>query len=197
MNNSLKLTILSAMMFLCSAGAMAQTNLSGRTYYNANIMAEDLNATTKDIDKKIADARVRAYAKIEQKKGRKPNEKEKAAIEKELQKAAEVSKAVKNGGITIKIKIDFTSDKDMVMDAESKVTEEVLKAAGVSWLKRKAMKAALSLAPSKIKGTYVVNGNMVILDEDGEKDTLTLSPDGKYLYGKYDKKRNFKLTRTK
>lgn len=197
MKNSLKLTILSAMMFLCSAGAMAQTNLSGRTYYNANIMAEDLNATTKDIDKKIADARVRAYAKIEQKKGRKPNEKEKAAIEKELQKAAEVSKAVKNGGITIKIKIDFTSDKDMVMDAESKVTEEVLKAAGVSWLKRKAMKAALSLAPSKIKGTYVVNGNMVIFDEDGEKDTLTLSPDGKYLYGKYDKKRNFKLTRTK
>ena len=197
MNNSLKLTILSAMMFLCSAGAMAQTNLSGRTYYNANIMAEDLNATTKDIDKKIADARVRAYAKIEQKKGRKPNEKEKAAIEKELQKAAEVSKAVKNGGITIKIKIDFTSDKNMVMDAESKVTEEVLKAAGVSWLKRKAMKAALSLAPSKIKGTYVVNGNMVIFDEDGEKDTLTLSPDGKYLYGKYDKKRNFKLTRTK
>lgn len=197
MKNSLKLTILSAIMFLCSAGAMAQTNLSGRTYYNANIMAEDLNATTKDIDKKIADARVRAYAKIEQKKGRKPNEKEKAAIEKELQKAAEVSKAVKNGGITIKIKIDFTSDKDMVMDAESKVTEEVLKAAGVSWLKRKAMKAALSLAPSKIKGTYVVNGNMVIFDEDGEKDTLTLSPDGKYLYGKYDKKRNFKLTRTK
>ena len=197
MKNSLKLTILSAMMFLCSAGAMAQTNLSGRTYYNANIMAEDLNATSKDIDKKLADARVRAYAKIEQKKGRKPNEKEKAAIEKELQKAAEVSKAVKNGGITIKIKIDFTSDKDMVMDAESKVTEEVLKAAGVSWLKRKAMKAALSLAPSKIKGTYVVNGNMVIFDEDGEKDTLTLSPDGKYLYGKYDKKRNFKLTRTK
>ena len=197
MKNSLKLTILSAMMFLCSAGAMAQTNLSGRTYYNANIMAEDLNATTKDIDKKLADARVRAYAKIEQKKGRKPNEKEKAAIEKELQKAAEVSKAVKNGGITIKIKIDFTSDKDMVMDAESKVTEEVLKAAGIGWLKRKAMKAALSLAPSKIKGTYVVNGNMVIFDEDGEKDTLTLSPDGKYLYGKYDKKRNFKLTRTK
>lgn len=197
MNNSLKLTILSAMMFLCSAGAMAQTNLSGRTYYNANIMAEDLNATSKDIDKKLADARVRAYAKIEQKKGRKPNEKEKAAIEKELQKAAEVSKAVKNGGITIKIKIDFTSDKNMVMDAESKVTDEVLKAAGIGWLKRKAMKAALSLAPSKIKGTYVVNGNMVILDEDGEKDTLTLSPDGKYLYGKYDKKRNFKLTRTK
>ena len=197
MKNSLKLTILSAIMFLCSAGAMAQTNLSGRTYYNANIMAEDLNDTTKDIDKKIADARVRAYAKIEQKKGRKPNEKEKAAIEKELQKAAEVSKAVKNGGITIKIKIDFTSDKDMVMDAESKVTDEVLKAAGIGWLKRKAMKAALSLAPSKIKGTYVVNGNMVIFDEDGEKDTLTLSPDGKYLYGKYDKKRNFKLTRTK
>lgn len=197
MKNSLKLTILSAIMFLCSAGAMAQTNLSGRTYYNANIMAEDLNATTKDIDKKLADARVRAYAKIEQKKGRKPNEKEKAAIEKELQKAAEVSKAVKNGGITIKIKIDFTSDKNMVMDAESKVTEEVLKAAGIGWLKRKAMKAALSLAPSKIKGTYVVNGNMVIFDEDGEKDTLTLSPDGKYLYGKYDKKRNFKLTRTK
>ena len=197
MKNSLKLQILSAIFFLFGTSVMAQTNLSGRTYYNANIMAEDLNATSKDIDKKLADARVRAYAKIEQKKGRKPNEKEKAAIEKELQKAAEVSKAVKNGGITIKIKIDFTSDKDMVMDAESKVTEEVLKAAGVSWLKRKAMKAALSLAPSKIKGTYVVNGNMVIFDEDGEKDTLTLSPDGKYLYGKYDKKRNFKLTRTK
>ena len=42
-----------------------------------------------------------------------------------------------------------------------------------------------------------MKGNMVIFDEDDDKDTLRLSNDGKYLYGKLDKKTNFKLTRTK
>lgn len=67
----------------------------------------------------------------------------------------------------------------------------------MGWLKRKAIKAALAIAPSKSTCTYLVKDNQIILDDDGEKDTLTISADGKYLYGKFDKKTGFKLTRTK
>jgi hypothetical protein len=42
----------------------------------------------------------------------------------------------------------------------------------------------------------VVQGNLVIMDPKDEPDTLRLSDDGKYLYGKFDKKTDFKLTRT-
>ena len=79
-----------------------------------------------------------------------------------------------------------------------KLAEEAMKAAGIGWLKRKAMKAALAVAPSSEKGTYVVKGQQVIMtDSNGEKDTLMLSQDGQYLSGKMDKDTPFKLKRKK
>ena len=79
-----------------------------------------------------------------------------------------------------------------------RVCDEAMKAAGLGWLQRKAMKAALAVAPSSEKGTYVVKGQQVIMtDSNGEKDTLMLSQDGQYLSGKMDKDTPFKLKRKK
>ena len=76
-------------------------------------------------------------------------------------------------------------------------SDDALKAAGIGWAKRKLLKAALAVAPSSTKATYTVKDNLVILNESGDLDTLRLSDDGKFLYGKIDNKTNFKLTRTK
>ncbi|MBR5748972.1 MAG: hypothetical protein IKY01_09345 [Prevotella sp.] len=196
MNNVIKLQIIFAMMMLCGSNVFAQTNLAGRTYYNANILADEMNKMMQEIDQKVPQAKAKAYAKFEKKKGRKPTEKEKAVLEKELNEAVAEARAVKKG-MTTAITVDFKTDKDAVMNADVKISDEALKAAGIGWLKRKAMKAALAVAPSKSKCTYIVKNNQIILDDSGEKDTLTLSTDGKFLYGKFDKKTNFKLTRTK
>ena len=196
MNNKLKLKILSAIILLCGTNMFAQTNMTGRTYYNANIMADEMNKIMQEIDQKIPQAKAKAYAKFEQKKGRKPTEKEKAVLEKELNDAVAQARALKKG-MTIAITIDFKTEKDAVMDANTKISDDALKAAGIGWIKRKALKAALAVAPSKSKCTYIVKNNQIILDDSEEKDTLTISADGKYLYGKFDKKTSFKLTRTK
>ena len=42
---------------------------------------------------------------------------------------------------------------------------------------------------------YTVQGHLIICSDGTDKDTLTLSDDGKYLYGKMDDKTKFKLTR--
>ena len=188
------LTIIAVLV--CNTSMLAQTNLAGRVYYNANILADEMNKMTHDVEQDVAKGRAKIYAKFEQKKGRKPTEAEKAKLEAELQKALATARAIKKG-MTTKITVEFKNDKEVVMDADVKISDEAMKLAGISWIKRKAFKAALAMAPSKNKCTYVVNGNQIIFDDGSEKDTLRLSDDGKYLYGKFDKKTNFKLIRTK
>lgn len=100
-------------------------------------------------------------------------------------------------GMTTAITVEFKTAKDAVMKADIKISEDALKAAGIGWLKRKALKAALAVAPSSDKVTYVVKGDLIIVDDGEEKDTLRLSSDGRYLYGKFEKDVNFKLTRTR
>lgn len=55
----------------------------------------------------------------------------------------------------------------------------------------------MAAARKSQKGTYVVQGELVILDDGEEKDTLRLSPDAKHLYGIFDKDTKYTLTRTK
>ena len=193
-----RLSGLLAALFICGVLTVsAQTSLSGRTYHNANIMADELNNATKDLDKKMAEARAKAIAQGEKKKGRKLTAEETAKLDKELEENMAKIQAIKKG-MKIAITVEFKDDKNAVNKADIKVSDEVLKAAGIGWLKRKAMKAALAVAPKSEKCTYVVKGNMIIMtDRDNEKDTLTLSQDGKYITGKMDKKTAFKLSRTK
>lgn len=191
----IKLHLIAAMMFLCVTNTQAQTNLAGRVYYNANIMADELNKMSQDVEKDVAKGRARIYAKFEKKKGRKPTEAEKAKLEAELQKALATVRAVRKG-MSTKITVEFKNDKEVVMDADVRISDEAMKLAGISWVKRKAMKLAMAAMP-KSNCTYVVIGKQIIFDDGSEKDTLRLSDDGKYLYGKFDKKTNFKLTRIK
>ena len=185
---------LSIVILALSGSTFAQTqNLAGRTYYNANIMSGKMNDV---ISKAIPEAKAEKIAEIEKEKGRKLTDAEKAEVEKELQEAQTKANSVIKG-IKTEATIEFKTEKDAVMKFDMKVDEEVLKQNGIGWAKRKALKAVIALAPTTEKATYVVKGNLVILDPNDEPDTLRLSDDGKYLYGKFDEKTNYKLTRTK
>ena len=175
----------------------AQTSLAGRSYHHPNIMADAMKDATKDLDKKIAEAKKKAIAEGEKKKGRKLTAEETAKIDKVLKEKVEEVNAIKKGMKTA-ITIEFIDDKKIVLKPDIKINDDALKAAGMGWLKRKALKAALALAPKSEKGTYIVKGDMIIMtDSNNEKDTMTISKDGKFLYGKFDEKTPFKLTRTK
>ena len=182
-----------AMMTMMTVNAQS---LAGRTYHNANILAGELNKKLKEVDQKIPEIKAKKYAEFEKKNGHKPTATEKTKLDKEVNDAVAQAKALAKG-MTTAITVDFKTDKNAVMKADMKVSDDAMKAAGIGWLKRKAMKAALAVAPSSSKATYVVKGDLVILDDGEEKDTLRLSSDGKYLYGKFEKDINFKLTRTK
>jgi len=172
---------------------LAQSSLVGRTYYNANILGEKMNEA---ISMAMPDAKAKKIAEEEKAKGRKLTAAEKAEIDKKMQESLQKADAVMKG-MTTAITVEFKSETQAIMKMDMQISEDAMKKAGISWAKRKAMKAAMALAPSTQKANYVVKGNLVILDPNDESDTLRLSDDGKYLYGKFDKKTNFKLTRTK
>ena len=188
------LAIAAAMMF--AMNLQAQNSLVGRTYYNANIMTDALNEVTKDMDKKVQDAKAEEIAKLEKKEGRKATRAEIAEIDAKMQKAQKMMEAMTKG-MTTELTVTFKTEKEAVMKANISVSDEALKNAGIGWMKRKALKAAIALIPSTEKSSYIVKGNLVIMiDDDEGNDTLRLSNDGKYLYGKFDKKTDYKLTRT-
>ena len=191
--NRMLILVVVAMMTMMTVNAQ---DLAGRIYYNANILAGELNKKLKEVDQKIPEIKAQGYAKFEKKNGRQPTAAEKAKLEKELNETVAQAKAVAKG-MTTAITVEFKTEKNAVMKADVKISDDAMKAAGIGWLKRKAMKATLAVAPSSNKATYVVKGNLIILDDGKEKDTLRLSSDGKYLYGKFEKDVNFKLTRTK
>ena len=192
----MKRTLLTTIALLAVLLLQAQTNLGGRVYHHPNIMAEKLNELSKELDQKLDSAIIAAEEKAEKEKGRKLTAEEKAKIDKEVKDAVQKINALKKGMKT-SITVEFKDEKKVVFKADMSISDDALKAAGVSWIKRKAMKAALAVAPSSQKGTYEVKGNMVIMSDDEEKDTMYLSADGKKLSGVFDKEMKFTLTRTK
>lgn len=189
--------LLIALLVIVCITASAQTSLAGRAYHNPNIMADVMNGATKDLDKKVAEYRTKAIADAEKKKGRKLTAEEITKINEEIKKKLDTLEAVKKG-MKMAVTVEFKDQKNMVMKQDTKISDAALKAAGIGWLKRKALKAALAVAPSSEKGTYIVKDNMVIItDKDKEKDTMFVSEDGKYLTGQLEKDKSFKLTRTK
>lgn len=187
---------------LLTMNCLGQTNLTGRVYHNPNIMKDMIKQEVKDFDKKMAEgmaeAKKKAFEKFEKEKGRKPNAQEMADIDKAVNEALTKANEMMENAMKTAVTVEFTDATHLVMKMDMSVDDAILKAAGVSWLKRKAMKAGLALAPKSQKGTYVVKGNQLYIDDGSdEKDTMTVSADGKYLYGKMDKKTKFTLTRTK
>lgn len=172
---------------------LAQSDLKGRIYHNPNIMAD---AMKKEIDNSWTEAKSQAIAKIEKEKGRKMTDEEKVEFNKKEPEARKKMNEIMNG-MRIGITVEFKSDKQAVMKLDMKMNDEVMKQAGIGWVKRKAMQAAMAVLPSSEKVDYVVKDNLVIFDPDDEPDTLRLSDDGKFIFGKFEKKTDFKLTRTK
>ena len=174
----------------------AQTDLTGRVYENKNIMADMLNESGKDIDAQLAQARSESIAEAEKKKGRKLTAAEIAEYDEKVVEGKKMLEAMQKG-MTTRVGVEFQNAKELLMRMEMKISDEALKAAGVSWLKRKAMKAALAIMPKSHKVKYVVQGNLIITTDDDGKDTLRISNDGKFLYGTFDDKTEVKLTRIK
>ena len=191
----MKKSIISLLLLFVCIYIQAQSNLAGRVYYNANILSGKMKEITQEVNKNMAEAKAQAIKEEEQKKKRKLNDSEKAEIEKKVEQAQKLMQAMEKGMKTA-ITMTFKDEKTVVMKTEMKIDDEALKSAGISWAKRKAIQAATAISPSE-KAKYTVKGNMIILEDEKEPDTMYLSNDGKTLTGKMDKDLSFKLTRTK
>lgn len=174
--------------------ASAQTSLVGRVYYHSNALADEMKSMQKDVDSKVKESIREEVAKAEKKKGRPLTAEEKTEVKKKTEEARKVAEALMKGTKTA-ITVTFKTENELSMQMKMQVDDEALKNAGISWAKRKALKAAIALLPSSQKMKYTVKDTLIICNDGKEKDTLTISDDGKYLYGKMDDKTKFKLTR--
>lgn len=188
----MKKSVFIALLLVVAVGAQAQTSLVGRVYHHPNILTDELNKLTTEANKDIKKEVNEAIKKAEEKKGRKLTAKELAELNKEVEEAQKMLNALKEGMKTA-VTITFKDEKTMVMKADMKIDDEVMKKAGIPWAKRKMMKVAMAMAPSE-KASYERKGNLIIVRDDKEVDTLRLSDDDKYLSGKMDKDTPFRLT---
>lgn len=191
----MKKSIISIILLLGCTNILAQSNLAGRVYYNADILSGKMKEISQKTKKEAANAKAEAIKKAEEKKKRKLTDAEKVEVEKETEKTQKMAEAILKGTKT-SVTVTFKDDKTVVMKMEMKIDDEAMKNAGIGWAKRKAIQAATAIAPSE-KSKYTVKGDMVITDDGEELDTMYLSNDGKTLTGKMDKETSFKLTRTK
>lgn len=195
MKKNLIMGVLAAGLLLCgSLNSSAQTSLVGRVYQNPNIMDDIMSTALKEVNTKSDSVRKVGIAKKEKELGRKLTSEEVAEVDKEVKDAMEKAK-VASKAVKTAITFTFKDETNAVMNMKMSIDEEALKLIGVSWAKRKAMKAALAIAPENQKCTYVREGNMIITSDDKDKDTLMLSDDGTKLYGAMEKgKKLFILT---
>ena len=191
MKRLFSIIVLTATVFV---GAQAQTSLVGRVYYHPNIMADEMKSMQNEVDSKLDETIKEEMAKAEKKKGRPLTAEEKTEVKKKAEEARKVAEALMKGTKTA-ITVTFKTENELSMQMKLQVDEETLKNAGIGWAKRKALKSAIALLPSSQKMKYSVKDNLIICNDGKEKDTLTVSDDGKYLYGKMDEKTKFKLTR--
>jgi len=168
-----------------SAVAFSQNQLVGHTYSNPNIMQDEFDKMLSELEHSVDSAKTATYERVEKKKGRKLTAKEKAAVEKEVEE--NMQKAVKlMQGISTGITMEFKNDSLVVLRVKMKIDEEAMKAAGIGWAKRKLLKGAMKLMPETEKDKYRIQGNKLIIEDEKEPDTLTISSDWKTLTGMWD-----------
>lgn len=182
-----------AALMMANASINAQTSLQGRVYHHPNIMASVIE---KEVDMNNADNKKKIIERLEKDEGRKLTKAELAKMDKVIKEKGKEIDAAKNCVATA-MTVEFTSSTDFVMKQKTKVDDEALKAMGVGWLKRKALKASLAMLPESHKANYEVRGNKVIVINGNDRDTLTLSSDGKTLSGIYNKDTKYVLKRIK
>lgn len=191
-----KFLVMAIVAMMTALSAEAQTSLVGREYHNPNIMSD----IYKDIDRQVADMKAKALVKLEEKKGRKLTEAEMKEFKELIGKEESKLRAMKNG-TSMSMTVTFKNDKTAVVKAKMKMTDEAMKAADIGWLKRKALKAAMAVMPAADM-PYIIKGNMVILQDEEENDTLYISADRNSLSGIYRGKKkseniHYTLARTK
>ena len=191
-----KFLVMAIVAMMTALSAEAQTSLVGREYHNPNIMSD----IYKDIDRQVADMKVKALEKMEKKKGRKLTEAEMKEFNEKIGKEESKLRAMKNG-TSMAMTVTFKNDKTAVVKAKIKMTDEAMKAADIGWLKRKALKAAMAVMPAADM-PYIIKGNMVILQDEEGNDTLYISADRNSLSGIYRGKKkseniHYNLARTK
>ena len=191
----MKKSVILLLLLLGCAGIQAQNDLTGRVYYNANILSGKMKELSQEVNKNMAEAKAKAIKEAEEKKKRKLNASEKAEVEKKVEQAQKMIQAMEKGMKTA-ITVTFKDESTVVMKTDMKIEDQALKSAGVGWAKRKLIQAACAISPSE-KVKYTVKGDMIILDDGKELDTMYLSNDGKTLTGKMDQEMSFTLTRTK
>ena len=168
-----------------SAVAFSQNQLVGHTYSNPNIMQDEFDKMLSELEHSVDSAKTATYERVEKEKGRKLTAKEKAAVEKEVEE--NMQKAVKlMQGISTGITMEFKNDSLVVLRVKMKIDEEAMKAAGIGWAKRKLLKGAMKLMPETEKDKYRIQGNKLIIEDEKEPDTLTISSDWKTLTGMWD-----------
>ena len=135
--------ILGTLLLLLVIGAKAQTNLVGRVYSNPNIMAGMIEEKLKevDLDKEID----KAIADAEKERGRKLTDKEMVEVREKAEEAKKMAEAIAKG-MTTAISVEFKNETDAIYRLKMKIDDNAMKAAGMSWLKRQALKASLALA---------------------------------------------------
>ncbi len=168
----------------------AQGNLTGQSFSNPNIFASALGK----MDSAITNQRAKAISNAEKKKGRKLTSEEMAKVDKTIAEARKKAAALKDG-ISMGITVTFLSDTELKMHNDIRVNDEALKATGMGWLKRKALKASLSVMPKTMKENYIRKGQLIIISPDDDPDTLRLSTDGSQMTGRFDKTTVFTLHR--
>ena len=191
-----KFLMMAIVAMMTALSAEAQTSLVGREYHNPNIMSD----IYKDIDRQVADMKAKALVKLEEKKGRKLTEAEMKEFNEKIGKEESKLRVMKNG-TSMAMTVTFKNDKTAVVKAKMKMTDEAMKAADIGWLKRKALKAAMAVMPAADM-PYIIKGNMVILQDEEENDTLYISADRNSLSGIYRGKKkseniHYTLARTK
>ena len=174
-----KFLVFIAVVVMTALSADAQTSLVGREYHNPNIMSD----MYKDVERQVADLKVKALKKAEEKKGRKLTEAELKKFNEAIEKEVTKLRTMKNG-TSISMTVTFKNDKTAVVKSKVKMTDEAMKAADIGWLKRKALKAAMAIMPAEDM-PYTIKGDMVILQDEEGNDTLYISADGKSLTGIY------------
>lgn len=174
----MKKILLLAAAIMITMTAQAQ-GFAGRIYQNPNINSGEIAAKVKQ-----------DIANTEKKKGRKLTDEERVRLKEKV--------TLVRGSIKTQATAHFVSDTQMTLKISTTFDEESLKKANVGWLKRKALKTAVSASPSlNIKYNYIVQGNLVIVRDGSDTDTLRLSADGQQLSASYDKNTKFTMIRTK
>lgn len=160
--------LLIALLLMGGSMVMNAQSLKGRVYYSKNIMTEEMRKEVAELD----------------------------LDDDEEVNADMVEKTMK--ATCIAFTVTFFSDKQLELKMDSYMDEKILEKSGISWAKRKALKAVMGTFPSqKEKFNYTVKGNVVTCGSGKDKEVFTLSKDGKYLYGKTEDGYKFTLTRTK